>query len=253
MKQLLATVTAAEPLAAFHLLTISALDLPQLRAGQLMLARPRTAHLRESYLRVPLFPIPSITAPNTCSVLIVRGEEGWTAAETVARSQAGDELDIVAPVGNGFTLEGGARRVLLLGTPSWLAPLIALAREAAQKQVEVTLLVERGPYELAPVLDALLPVEVEYEIVANLADSLKPVLMWPDQICAAAPAETYRALWEQITPLGARARSAFAQAMLAPPMACGFGVCLSCAVEIAGHPRLACVDGPVFDWADLAL
>ena len=43
----------------------------------------------------------------------------------------------------------------------------------------------------------------------------------------------------------------FAQALVAPPMACGVGACQGCGVDTAHGMKLACADGPVFDLLEL--
>ena len=42
-----------------------------------------------------------------------------------------------------------------------------------------------------------------------------------------------------------RARVRGAQLAWEAPMACGYGACYGCVVEIDGHYRRLCVDGPV--------
>jgi NAD(P)H-flavin reductase len=47
------------------------------------------------------------------------------------------------------------------------------------------------------------------------------------------------------------ARAVPAQLALEAPMACGFGACYGCVVETVDGYKRVCVDGPVFDGAEL--
>ncbi len=159
-------------------------------------------------------------------------------------------LDVLGPAGNGFTLEANTRRLLLVAHTAQLAPLISLAYEATRAQIAVALLVEHdGPQEqtaaLLAFLGSLLPIDVEYQIVAHAAPLLPDLLRWCDQVCAAGEPALYAGLRAAIAPSAAPA--GFAQVLLLPEIACGTGACLGCAVETAHGTRLACVDGPVFD------
>ncbi len=56
----------------------------------------------------------------------------------------------------------------------------------------------------------------------------------------------------------AAARGAACEVALETPMACGYGVCVGCVVEVKqfegeyGRYRRVCTDGPVFDAAEIA-
>jgi dihydroorotate dehydrogenase electron transfer subunit len=166
----------------------------------------------------------------------------------------GGVLDVIAPVGTGFTLETGTQRLLLVCDEMHAAPLIALAREAAQKQIAVTLLVEADPTRSTfSAVSSLLPIDVEYQVVPSLSAALPTLLRWPDQICAAGDTALYALLKAQVAAAGLIAPARFAQVVIAPLIACGFGACLACAVETPRGMRLACVEGPVFDLAELVL
>lgn len=165
--------------------------------------------------------------------------------------QPGVWLDLLGPVGRGFTPPRGARRWLLVGfaaSPARLLPLIplALAEGAAASLVSAS----RPPG---------IPAEIE------ILPSAEPALEWADYIAVDAPPEVLPTLSE--LHLEEKSRGMTVQILVAGPMPCGFGVCGACAVPArrpsaprAGAPRapaqtggwkLACVDGPVFDAADI--
>src|SRR5438105_9907300 len=167
MKQLLVTISAAQALAPnLDLLTLASPELLQMRAGQLLLARWPGQY--EPYVRAAHFAIPSAEA---CLIIVEKGEHNPAGGPLrwVRPYSVGDVLDVLAPVGNGFRLEASTRRLLLAGDEWSLAPLLALAYEAVQKQIAVTLLIQQGrDAPLGRLSEALLPVEVEYQVAPQL-------------------------------------------------------------------------------------
>src|SRR5207248_1449969 len=135
-RQLAVRIAAVEQLApSLRRLTLSSPDMPQTRAGQIVLARAGAAF--DPYLRLACFPIAG-AASDTCYLLVSNDD---AAARSIYDLPAGHGLDLIAPVGNGFTLEPTTQRLLLLGNALPAAPLIALAREATGKRIAVTLLI----------------------------------------------------------------------------------------------------------------
>jgi dihydroorotate dehydrogenase electron transfer subunit len=241
MKQLLVTISASQPLAPhLDLLTLVAPELPPLRAGQLLLARWPGRY--DPYVRAAHFAIPSA---ESCLIIVSTGEHKARPYEV------GDVLDVLAPVGKGFRLEASTRRLLLAGDEWSLAPLLALANEATQKQVAVTLLIQQSS-SVGRFYEALLPLDVEFQ-VAPQWDVSAELLDWCDQVCVAGPHSTYIRLKERIAESAVVHTAGFAQAVVVPAMPCGFGACLGCAVETTRGLKLACVEGPVFDLMELVV
>ncbi len=245
MKQFSATVANLQSLTSnLDLLTLTSPDMPQMRAGQLLLAR--TPNRFDPYLRAMHFAIPS---SDSCSIIVRRD----VAVQRLYN--VNDTLDVIAPVGNGFTLDASTRRLLLVGDEAHLAPLVALAHEATQKALACSLLVQTDDGQgtmgddSRRVLESLLPIEVEYQVASHL-DIASDLLRWCDQLCAAGSSELYARLKERVAQNFPTHTSNFAQVIVAPTMACGFGACRACAVETTRGMKLACVDGPVFDLFD---
>jgi NAD(P)H-flavin reductase len=310
MKHISCTVAAtAAAFGARRIVTLSAPDLPRMRAGQLVLARVNDT--LDPYLPAAYFPLPAGATPQVLRAAVHAAGVGVPAGATpqvlraavhaagvgvpartgelallveaddpLGRSDAvGETLELIAPVGNGFALDPATRRLLLVAAAARLAPLIALAHEASQKQIAVSLLVHSADVrhgaqddaDLAAWLSEMLPLDVEYQVAAELSAVLPGLVGWADQLCAAGDAELY-ALLKGSAGLEGRMRAVggrphgsrttardtgsvlpagFAQVIVAPLMACGFGACQGCAVETARGMRLACVDGPVFDLGEL--
>jgi NAD(P)H-flavin reductase len=143
----------------------------------------------------------------------------------LAELEAGDELWVLGPLGNGFRLD--VERPLLVGGGIGIAPLpylsAALGRPPAvlgfrsDRHAEAAALVPNAEVVVEPTLvtDALRP---GHDV---LACGPEPML---EAVAALAPGA--QLAWEA-------------------PMACGYGACYGCAVEIDGRYKRLCVEGPV--------
>ena len=263
MKHISCTVGAIKAAFGAHtVVTLRASELPRMRPGQALLIRLNDTV--DPYLPSAYFPL-APTRPGELALLSAAGDP-------ICNKPAGEALDIIAPLGSGFALDASTRRLLLVGDGARLAPLLALAHEALDKQIAVSLLafaVEPEAPGLGAWLSEMLPLDVEYQVSAQPAALLPALLGWADQVCAAGDGVPYATLRElagragRLLPGSARtsareARAAgslppgFVQVIVAPLMACGSGACQGCAVETVRGMRLACVDGPVFDLAELS-
>jgi dihydroorotate dehydrogenase electron transfer subunit len=137
----------------------------------------------------------------------------------------GDTLALLGPLGNGFRLD--VERPLLVGGGIGIAPLPYLAQHLRQARVVLGFRSDRHA-EAAALLPAA-DVCVEPRLVTELVPEGWDVL-------ACGPESMLRAL-SLITP--------DAQLAWEAPMACGYGACYGCAVEIDGMLKRLCVEGPV--------
>jgi dihydroorotate dehydrogenase electron transfer subunit len=139
--------------------------------------------------------------------------------------KAGDALSVFGPLGNGFDLE--VDRPLLVGGGIGIAPLPYLS-EALGRPPAVLGFRSDWHAEAA----ALLPhaeICVEPRLVTELIRGGHDVL-------ACGPEPMLEAV---------RALAPDAQLAWEAPMACGYGACYGCAVEIDGELKRLCVEGPV--------
>jgi dihydroorotate dehydrogenase electron transfer subunit len=140
-------------------------------------------------------------------------------------ASAGEEISVFGPLGNGYRLE--VDRPLVVGGGIGVAPFPYLSEQLggppallgfrSEWHAEAAALVPKAEVVLEPTYVTEL-LEPGYDV---LACGPEPML------------EAVRAIESE------------AQLAWEAPMACGYGACYGCAVEIDGELRRLCVDGPV--------
>ncbi len=163
----------------------------------------------------------------------------WCAPRTPSTWLPGLRLHLRGPLGRGFHLPPGTRRlaVLSLDSPPWrLMPLI---RRVLHSGGEAALFAAPSPR------DVPLPAALEALPPASLPEALQT---WCDYWAADLPLAR---LSDLPAYLGASRPAAEGEALVATPMPCGgLAACGVCALPGSGL-RLACKDGPVFPWRAL--
>lgn len=178
---------------------------------------------------------------------------------TLALAEAGPgvQMDVIGPLGHGWVVPDGVPHALLVAGGLGVAPMGMLANELARIGVAVTLALG------APTAERLLArdvferscraIEVATDdgsegrkgLVTLIVDELI-VSARPDVIFACGPEPMQRAVAARAAEAGIAC-----QVSLERLMACGVGACLSCVVSTVHGRRRACVDGPVFDAAEV--
>ena len=258
MQQLRAIIESNEPLLpGTGILWLRAPDVARAAVpGQFLLARCGDGY--DPLLRRPLS-IHRIKpgAGAEGSIAVLYSQSGAGTAYLRSR-RPGDELDIIGPLGKGFTVHRSSRNLLLLGSGWGLAPLIALAdRETAAGRNVVLLAGAASASQLYP--PARLPPEVELAVATEdgsagrkgaVVDLAEEYWAWADEVYACGSTAMYGNLALRTAGLWPRKP---VQVLAEMPMACGVGACYACTIETRKGPRLACKDGPRVLLADLQL
>ena len=139
--------------------------------------------------------------------------------------QAGDELQVFGPLGNGFHLD--LERPLLVGGGIGIAPLPYLS--GSLKSPPAVLGFRSDWHAQAAALVPNAQVCVDPALVTGLIpDGMDGLACGPEPMLEAV-----------------RELAPSAQLAWEAPMACGYGACYGCAVEINGELKRLCVEGPV--------
>jgi NAD(P)H-flavin reductase len=147
----------------------------------------------------------------------------------------GMRLHLRGPLGHGFRLPAGARRIGLIAFKCSPTVLLSLLGPASRQDASVTLVAEHIPEDL--------PLQVEAQPLHALLD----VYRWADFGAFDTPREFLPELREMLQ-AHRSAIKAEGQILIRVPMPCGaLAGCGVCTVEFRGDALLACEDGPVFD------
>ena len=150
----------------------------------------------------------------------------------------GDTLLLRGPLGSGFHIPEGVRRITLAAFGPFSAHLLPLAGEVLAAGGEVSLLMD-GDFPI-------LPASIEVSPLADLAEALR----WADFAGCATSIEDLSTTRERLSAAGGHASM---QLLVIAPMPCGaLGGCGVCAFTSGkGQSLLACEDGPVFPWSQI--
>lgn len=177
------------------------------------------------------------------------------ATRQLGRLSVGDTINLLLPLGRGFTLpEQPGQRYLLVGGGVGIAPLLMLGKSLKKLGCEPTFLlggrsesdiVERDIYEA--VGRVFITTEDgglgERGFVTNHSILSREHF---DFICTCGPKPMMQAVARY-----ARAAKIPCEASLENMMACGLGACLCCVEETTTGHKCVCKDGPVFNINEL--
>ena len=148
--------------------------------------------------------------------------------EAICELEVGDEIRVLGPLGHGYRLD--VERPLLVGGGIGIAPLPYLAEQLGGSPPVVLGFRSEEHAEAAAlfpsaevVIDPVLVTDVLPEGYDVLACGPEPMLHAVADLCPDA-----QLAWEA-------------------PMACGYGACYGCVVEIDGALKRLCLEGPVLD------
>lgn len=226
-------------------------------------------------LRLPQFASPLLRRPFSIHRLIKSGD-GAAGIEILYRlvgeftrnladARPGGRLDLLGPLGHGFTVSKDFGRVALIGGGIGIAPLVFLAESLADAGADLAgaLACIGGRTENDILADDVFT-QLGMTVVVTTEDGslgekglvVAPLEHWlrthiPDMIYACGPMPMLRVIGAM-----AHDKRLPCELSIETMMACGMGACLGCAVKTADAPdgyRHACIDGPVFSASQLLL
>lgn len=219
--------------------------LPQMEPGQFVQIAVETPGV---FLRRPISVNDVNRADTTLDLLIRRAGKG---TESLVSMPEGAHINILLPLGNGFTLPPAPTdgKLLLVGGGVGVAPLLYLGRRmlAAGLQPEF-LLGARSESDLLRLDDfrTLGPVHLSTED-GSVGEKGFVTLhsVWDEQIeriycCGPAP------MMKAVAAI-AREKGTYCEVSLENMMACGLGACLCCVENTVKGNVCVCTEGPVFN------
>jgi dihydroorotate dehydrogenase electron transfer subunit len=291
MKQTLAKISSnVQVIPDIHLMWIEAPDIAAVaqpgqfitvRCGDLTLRRPFSIHQSS-----PL----TGEDPGEGEIAVLFKVTGkgtlW-----LSQRKAGQKIDILGPLGKGFSIGPESKNLLLVAGGIGLAPLIFLMQQALSQhqmtlihgaitaaQLYPSAMLKIGPSSAGEKRSNLshLPKGVQFIPVTEdgsmgqkgmATDILPDFLDWADQIYACGPVDMYKAMALTLSPSplkGARKSTVGeglvpshnlklrkCQVSLEVRMGCGFGACYGCTINTKKGLEQVCRDGPVFELDDI--
>jgi dihydroorotate dehydrogenase electron transfer subunit len=225
---------AAQPGQFFHLLC------PSPDEGQLWFRRPQSVYrvARSSGRLEFLYKV------------VGRGTKG------LATLAPGDNLNMVGPLGVGFTLDPAWKNVVVLGRGVGLATMAPISQAAGERGVRVTAILSARSPEMALAADLFENVGTVIKVLdtdgTSAVENVEAILR---RLIAERKADAFftcgsNRLMQLMKRLG-REHGIPGQMAMEQIMACGLGPCYICVrtFEVKGklEMRRVCVEGPVFD------
>jgi NAD(P)H-flavin reductase len=167
--------------------------------------------------------------------------DGFIAMIPMSNSwRPGMELSLRGPLGRGFTLPASARKVGLVAFEDSPARLRGLIQPALKQGAAVVLVCNSTPDSL--------PDDVEVQPIS----ALREIAAWSHYLACDVSRENLGQLREHLGKASQVAVGKDAQILIHTPVPCG-GVadCGICAVKLKSDWKLACKEGPVFDWNEV--
>ncbi len=169
----------------------------------------------------------------------------------MAQKKTGDELMVLGPLGNGFSLDKAGKKNLLIAGGLGVPPLLELAKNL-QGHTTAYLGFKKDPILVEEFSQYVDKVHVATEdggsgFKGNVLDLLRDHKPGADIFYSCGPKPMLKAIQEW-----ARENSMEGELSVEERMACGIGACLVCTCKIAGDGggdwtyKRVCKDGPVF-------
>jgi dihydroorotate dehydrogenase electron transfer subunit len=216
-------------------------------------------HRKELLLRRP-FSIARANAEQSSVEVVYRVVgKGTTAMKSLP---PGTIMDLLGPLGRGFSLPEQPMECLLIGGGVGIAPLWGLAKKLSQDRNRMIVLLGFRSSDYVYGIDVFRDYGVEtlvttddgsYGLKGLASDHLEEILRKRiDRAYVCGPPLMLKA----VIPMLRRAHIK-SEVSVEEKMGCGFGACLSCVVNVkingAVEKQRACTEGPVFDAAEVVL
>ena len=219
--------------------------LPEMLPGQFV--EVRVDGSPSTFLRRPISINFVDRTNNELWLLVATVGEGTKA---LARLQAGDSLNCVLPLGNGFTPAKTGEKVLLIGGGVGVAPLLYMGAEMRRAGIEPTFLLGARTAQDLLMTDIFNRYGRVYVTTEDGSEGEKGFVTNHsileqeqfDRISTCGPTPMMKAVARF-----ARQNGVDCEVSLENLMACGLGACLCCVEKTVDGNLCVCKDGPVFN------
>ena len=228
----------------------SSQQLPEIFPGQFVNVLVEDS--KTTFLRRPISVYDVNREENTLDLLIQIVGDG---TEKLSHVKVGENVNLLYPLGRGFSWETRNKNVLLVGGGVGLAPLLYLAKNLNNNGISVTTLIGGRAKNNIIELDNFKETGEVYISTEDGSVGEKGLLTTHsimkrigefDKVFTCGPDPMMRAVARI-----ARQHEIDCEVSLENMMACGIGACLCCVEETTTGNRCVCTDGPVFNINEL--
>lgn len=205
----------------------------------------------DAYLRRPISICDVTDGKNIRFIFETRGK----GTDALSQKRVGEKLDILGPLGNGFTVhQEDEDAILLIGGGIGVFPLLHLAKQLNKKATvilgfrnqDAVMMTEEFEAVSRNVFLATDDGSCGYhgfvtDVMKNIMDSNRV-----SRIYTCGPTPMMRQIVKLAEPAGIPV-----QVSLEERMGCGVGACVTCTCTVAGARKRVCKDGPVFHGAEV--
>ncbi len=172
--------------------------------------------------------------------------------EIMSQKKAGDVMEILTDLGNGFHTEKAADEVVILGGGVGVPPMYGVTKQCLKEGKKVHVILGFASEQDAFYLDEFKKLNVDVSVCTNdgtlgtkgfVTDVMKQKGLTETFYMACGPLPMLKAIYQTSK---AKGLLSFEERM-----GCGFGACMGCSCKtITGYKRI-CVEGPVMESEDI--
>lgn len=199
-------------------------------------------HSYTTFLRRPI----SISSYKDNEITIIYKVFGQ-GTNTLSKKKLFDELDILSPLGNGFTIKENAGKILLIGGGVGVPPLIGLAKELREQNIPFDCVLgfnnqhdvfKESVFHTLGDNVYVATMDGSYGYKGTVIDVIKQLDLDFDYYYSCGPEPMLHALIKE----GYQGQLSFEERM-----GCGFGACMGCSHKTIDSYKRICKDGPVLE------
>lgn len=200
-----------------------------------------------TFLRRPI----SITDYDETTISIIYKVFG-EGTEILSKTKRFTTLDILSPLGNGFTIKE-SKKALLIGGGVGVPPLYRVAKELEQKNIEFDVVLGfnnkydvflEGMFRALGANVYVATMDGTYGYKGNVLDIIKSKNLYFDYYYACGPEKMLHAIVKE---------DYVGQLSFEERMGCGFGACMGCSHKTITSYKRICKEGPVLESSEVLL
>lgn len=185
---------------------------------------------------------------NTITIIYKVFGEGTKILSNMKRFS---EIDVLGPLGNGFTINSNSKKQLLIGGGVGVPPLYSVAKELYKQNIEFDVVLGfsskydvffEGLFRSLGANVYVTTMDGSYGYHGNVLDVIKLKNLYYDYYYACGPEKMLMALVET---------NIEGQLSFEERMGCGFGACMGCSCKTVTSYKRICKEGPVLESSEV--